>query len=871
MTGSQKDCGSSVNAFTYELSDGTSEDNYSFSKSEGLLTVAKATQNAVTVDIENWIYGSAVSTPTVSAQFGNPVITYARQGTEGYSSTPPGNAGEYVVRAVVAETENYVGGSATKEFEIEKADSMVVPPTPISGLVYTGTAQELVVSGTATGGTMEYTLGSAEQPEEKFTTAIPTVTDAGTYHVWYRAIGDQNHNDFAPACVQAIVDRKTLTITAGSAEKAYDGITLSRNSYSSEGLVGNDQIVSVSIHGSQKLVGHSANVVENAEIKNGDQVVTWNYEIVYRNGTLIITNRTNEEGPNQKYGITVEAENNTMTYDGNTHTVDGLKELDFTINGVTYTVSGLSASVTGTNAGEYISEVNGKAVVQDSDGNDLTDQFIISRINGKLVIDRRNVTLTSASDTKVYDGHALTADNVTIGGDGFAAGEGAIYAVSGSQTIPGETVNSFTYTLYDNTNVDNYIITKKEGTLIVENRTDEGEETVRKYSITVEANSGEFDYDGSEHTVSGFRNLEFVIGGVRYIVSGLVAEGKGTNIGTWPVSVSGTAIVTDEAGNDLTANFIVETKEGVLLINRAEPEIVPQIGGQFDFTRGIGLNQTAVYYVDNDLPLEGTADDVLYSDSRLFTFEIENDEELQELISEQPVFEVSLTEGNVSFGTRFREDGTGGQVYLTEVPEVGTAVFEVRCKAGGETCTEEISLRFEQMSSKPEGIMTEWPEVLITKVGDPIPVQPPVSFADNWNCGKACWSYYNVNDANAIEWREESGFWRETGCCTLQLVARAENLCMNRTVHAVITNVDGTLPAAKYSPLGSVFILPAALTEIGAEAFAGIPLTEVDIPGGVARIDDSAFDGTGLVAVYTHNNRIVIDYAVNHGYVALTE
>ncbi len=42
---------------------------------------------------------------------------------------------------------------------------------------------------------------------------IPAGTDAGAYTVWYRVIGDANHNDTAPASVAVRIGQKPLTIT----------------------------------------------------------------------------------------------------------------------------------------------------------------------------------------------------------------------------------------------------------------------------------------------------------------------------------------------------------------------------------------------------------------------------------------------------------------------------------------------------------------------------------------------------------------------------------------------------------------------------------------------------------------------------------
>ena len=79
----------------------------------------------------------------------------------------------------------------------------------------------------------------------------------------------------------------------------------------------------------------------------------------------------------------------------------------------------------------------------------------------------RDVTLTSARAEKDYDGQALTKHEVTVGGDGFAQGESATYNVTGTQTQPGTSNNTFTYTLNNGTLPGNYNITKVEGKLTV--------------------------------------------------------------------------------------------------------------------------------------------------------------------------------------------------------------------------------------------------------------------------------------------------------------------------------------------------------------------------------------------------------------------
>lgn len=81
----------------------------------------------------------------------------------------------------------------------------------------------------------------------------------------------------------------------------------------------------------------------------------------------------------------------------------------------------------------------------------------------------RDVTLTSGSATKEYDGTALTNNTVTA--EGFVNGEGATYNVTGTQTEVGSSENKFTYTLNSDTKPGNYNIATKYGTLTVTEKT----------------------------------------------------------------------------------------------------------------------------------------------------------------------------------------------------------------------------------------------------------------------------------------------------------------------------------------------------------------------------------------------------------------
>ena len=80
------------------------------------------------------------------------------------------------------------------------------------------------------------------------------------------------------------------------------------------------------------------------------------------------------------------------------------------------------------------------------------------------------------------------------------------------------------------------------------------------------ATSGTFVWDRTEKSVSGFKTLDFIVNGNEFTVSGLNAEGSGTDAGTYPVEITGTAVVSDAEGNDVSNQFDVTAVDGTLTI-----------------------------------------------------------------------------------------------------------------------------------------------------------------------------------------------------------------------------------------------------------------------------------------------------------------
>ena len=321
-----------------------------------------------------------------------------------------------------------------------------------------------------------------------------------------------------------VINKREVTLTSASDKKVYDGTALTNGTVTVGGADGfaDGEGAAYDVTGTQTNVGKSNNTFTytlNEGTKAG------NYEITKTEGELEVTAATNE------VVVTITEHSGTAKYDGAEHKVEGYdvtsisnplyKDTDFTFSG--------TAEVKGTDAGTYDMALKPEDFAN-TNANFSKVTFKIE--DGQLVINKREVTLTSASDKKVYDGTALTNGAVTVGGaDGFADGEGAAYDVTGTQTNVGKSNNTFTYTLNEGTKAGNYEITKTEGELEVTAATNE-------VVVTITEHSGTAKYDGTEKTVTGY---DVDISNSLYTEKDFTfsgnAEAKGTDAGSYDMEL----------------------------------------------------------------------------------------------------------------------------------------------------------------------------------------------------------------------------------------------------------------------------------------------------------------------------------------------
>lgn len=277
---------------------------------------------------------------------------------------------------------------------------------------------------------------------------------------------------------------KNVELTANSATHEYNG-----SEQSVEGFTGTPEdadFSAITVGAAGTDVGEYP--ASFAEGTVGTKDSTGKYIVVKAtDGMLKITPKSNV--------ITITANSNSKAYDGTALTDSGYS---FT-QGILLRGDVLHVSVKGsqTNFGSSANVVESYQVMRD-DGTDVTGNYTFATpVNGTLRVTKREITLTSADGSKQYDGTPLTNHNVTVSGKGFADGEGATYTVTGSQTLAGSSANTFSYTLNEGTNPDNYNITTNPGTLTVTAVSD-------KVVVTIKEHSGTAKYDGSEKAVTGY-------------------------------------------------------------------------------------------------------------------------------------------------------------------------------------------------------------------------------------------------------------------------------------------------------------------------------------------------------------------------------
>ena len=194
------------------------------------------------------------------------------------------NVGEYDITPSGQTSANYDITYVKGTLVVYKADPAFTAPTA-NTLTYNGGVQTLIAAGTTEHGTFEYTF--TPNDEESWNTALPQAKNADTYGVYYRVVGDANHNDYESAdAVVVTIAKAALTATADDKSVIY-GDDAPEYTVTYEGWQGEDNadVLSGTIAYACEYAPTS-NVGEYNIIPSGVEAA--NYAITFVNGKVTV-------------------------------------------------------------------------------------------------------------------------------------------------------------------------------------------------------------------------------------------------------------------------------------------------------------------------------------------------------------------------------------------------------------------------------------------------------------------------------------------------------------------------------------------------------------------------------------------------------
>lgn len=285
----------------------------------------------IIVSPDMYNYDGTAKQPTVTVRDGGTIIP-ASEYTVEYKDNV--NAGTATVIIKDNPNGNY-DVSGTASFSIIVQQPGITPPTPIAGLIYNTAMQNLIMVGTAVGGTMEYSLDGTN-----FSTAIPKGQDAKQYAVYYRVKGDDNHEDREAVTIYATISPKTVSaplISLSSSSLVYDG---------------NEKKPDVTVKDGQTVIPASEYTVEysnNVDVGTGMVII-----MDKSGGNYIVNGSTTFQIISADAGITPPTPKADLVYTGSAQVLinEGKAEggtMEYSLDRTNYSTE----APTGTDAKEY--------------------------------------------------------------------------------------------------------------------------------------------------------------------------------------------------------------------------------------------------------------------------------------------------------------------------------------------------------------------------------------------------------------------------------------------------------------------------------------------------------------------------------------
>ncbi len=437
-------------------------------------------------------------------------------------------------------TENY-------SFIIDNVGTITITPRPIK--VQTESGSETYNGYGHTFRQLQVIEGSTAGYDVAFISGAKEFINAGTYKnesvaaVYDRMGRDVTFNyTISYEYGDVTINKRDVTISPDVTKIFYTGQIISESTHIAEGLVGGHKSTTTWTLG-DKNIGTYVPSFSNTAIYSGEENVTANYNIYY-SGTVTV-----EQKP-----ITITAATNSWVYDDTVHT-----DTSFTSEGL---CQGHTAVVAINGQVRYYKDIAENVIssyiILDENERDVTFNYAVTTVSGKLSITQRPVTVTAGSYFGVYDDMEHRNGEYTV--EGLVFGHTLTATVEGS-VINAEAVENKVYgAIITRNNADvteNYDISYVSGTLTVSRR---------PIDITAASQSWVFDnipHTNSNYTVENASADRGLIGGhsISVTLSGTVQYVTDGNV------VNEIAQVTVMSGSrNVTNNYEINRISGTLTV-----------------------------------------------------------------------------------------------------------------------------------------------------------------------------------------------------------------------------------------------------------------------------------------------------------------
>ena len=513
FTGTAKAAGTDAGSYAMGLTPAQFEntnpnfENVTFIVTDGKLTITPRSVKLTSVKAEKVYDGTPLTRPDVTVK-GDGFVAGEVSDIRATGTVTNVSDGEQPNTIVYTMSAGFKPGN----YSIEKDEGTlkITPVTDKVTVTITGNTDSKIYDGdehSVTGYTTAIDNQLYTVSDFTFTgEAIAKGTDADSYQMGLNKSQFANSSanfanvEFVVNDGALTVTPRPVTITAKSANFTYDGQTHTLPEAEITGLVGNDAIT-VTVVGEIRYPTATpvVNEVKGYEFTAGKAS---NYSVTTANGELTMSWPTAQK-------VVVTANSATRTYDG-TPLTDGGYTVEF--GGQTYNLAAgqsqelangdvltvqIEGSVTDVEPSPTVNKIVSVSIMNGT--TDVHHIYNVQSKNGELQVTPMPLTVTAGSDSKVYDGTALTKNSYTST-DPAAGDTLASVTVTGSQTDAGSSENTASNAKLMRGNRDvtaNYAIEYLPGTPTVTPVTDKVTVTITGYTDTV-------TYNGAEQSVIGY-------------------------------------------------------------------------------------------------------------------------------------------------------------------------------------------------------------------------------------------------------------------------------------------------------------------------------------------------------------------------------